>query len=106
MVSDFFEMDGWDTYYMGSNMPDTQLIESLVEYEADLLAISVTLPVHIGKVKSLIEKIREKDDLKNLKIMAGGYPFFNNRRSAERIGADATARSAAQAVETANAMVR
>jgi len=106
MVSDFFEMDGWDTYYMGSNMPDTQLIQSLADYEADLLAISVTLPIHIGKVKSLIELIRERSDLKHLKIMAGGYPFAIIPDLQMRIGADATAMSAAQAVETANTLVR
>lgn len=106
MVSDFFEMDGWDTYYMGSNMPDKELIQSLLDYEADLLAISVTLPVHIGKVKSLIEKIRLRDDLKHLKIMAGGYPFSIIPDLQKKIGADATAVSAGQAVEKANALVR
>ncbi len=106
MVSDFFEMNGWDTYYMGSNMPNAQLIHSLLENEADLFAISVTLPVHIGKVKTLIEQIRERDDLKDLKIMAGGYPFAIIPDLEKKIGADATAKSAGQAIETANALVQ
>src|SRR5690606_1855997 len=47
MVTDFFEMDGWDTYYLGASMPDRQLIEALIEHNADVLAISVTLPTHV-----------------------------------------------------------
>lgn len=105
MVSDFFEMDGWHTYYMGSNMPDADLLQSIRDHEADLLAISVTLPIHIGKVKTLIDDIRGRDEFKNLKIMAGGYPFGIIPDLQQHIGADATAASAGEAVKTANGLV-
>ncbi|REL29134.1 cobalamin-binding protein [Rhodohalobacter sp. SW132] len=106
MVSDYFEMDGWDSYYLGSNMPDGHLIDAIREHNADLLAISITLPLHIGKVKALIEKIRGIEEYDNLKIMVGGYPFGVIPGLEQKIGADATARTAAQAVETANEMVK
>jgi len=105
MVADFFEMDGWDTHYMGSNMPDAHLIESLRQYEANLLAISVTLPMHINKVKELINSIRNMDEFSHLKIMAGGYPFGIVPELEKSVGADATAKNARQAVKTANSML-
>jgi len=105
MVADFFEMDGWDTYYMGSNMPDNHLIQSIKEHRAQLLAISVTLPIHIQKVTSLIEKIRNMPDMDDLKIMAGGYPFSIIPDLQNRMGADATAPNARKAIETANQLV-
>ncbi|MFH5885282.1 cobalamin-dependent protein [Halalkalibaculum sp. DA3122] len=105
MVSDFFEMDGWDTYYMGSNMPDRHLMQSIREHEADLLAISVTLPLHIGKVEQLVDDIRSRSEFDHLKIMAGGYPFTVVPDLWERIGTDATARTARQAVSKANKLV-
>lgn len=105
MVSDIFEMDGWDTYYMGSNMPDAHLVQSIRDNEADLLAISVTLPIHIGKVKSLIDDIRSGDEFKELKIIAGGYPFGIIPDLQQYIGADATAASAGEAIEIANKLV-
>lgn len=105
MVSDFFEMDGWDTYYMGSNMPDSHLIESIRDHEANLLAISVTLPIHIGRVTELIKKIRRLSEFDELKIMAGGYPFGIIPGLYKEIGADATAGSARDAVVKANGMV-
>jgi len=105
MVSDFFEMDGWDTYYMGSNMPDHHLLQAIREHQADLLAISVTLPLHIGKVEQLVEKIRGQSEFDNLKIMTGGYPFAMVPDLWKRIGADASAQTARQAVAKANELV-
>lgn len=102
MVADFFEMDGWDTYYLGSNVPDDDLIRALMEQNAELLAISVTLPIHLSKVKLLIEKIRNDKNLDSLKIMAGGYPFSIIPGLKERLGADATAQNARTAIEAAN----
>ncbi len=102
MVSDFFEMDGWDTYYMGSNMPDSHLLSTIREYEPQLIAISVTLPVHIQHVEQLIRKIRSSPDLQELKIMAGGYPFNVIPGLDSKIGADASATSAKQAIYIAN----
>lgn len=105
MVSDFFEMDGWDTYYLGSNMPDTHLLQSVREHEAHVLAISVTLPIHIDKVQKLIQRVKEKPEFEHLKIMVGGYPFTIIPDLCERLGANATAENARQAVATANELV-
>ena len=105
MVSDFFEMDGWDTFYLGSNVPISNLTEMLMENKADLLALSVTLPVHVCKLESLIARIKGKKELESLKIMVGGYPFVIVPGLARRIGADATAPSAREAVKKANSLL-
>nr|MBA2499638.1 cobalamin B12-binding domain-containing protein [Chitinophagaceae bacterium] len=75
MLSDLFELDGWDTYYMGANMPEENIISALIEQNPQLLAISVTMPFHITNVLSLIKKIRGNILLNNIKILVGGYPF-------------------------------
>ncbi len=105
MVSDFFEMDGWHTYYLGANMPDDDIIQALFENNADLIAISVTLSMHVGRAEELIQKIRAKEELKKVKIMVGGYPFSIEPDLWQTIGADATAKSAKEAVAIANNMV-
>ncbi|MCC5930912.1 MAG: cobalamin-dependent protein [Cyclobacteriaceae bacterium] len=106
MVSDFFEMDGWDTYYLGANMPDNQLQESLKEYKADVLALSVTLSTHVSKAAALIKKIRERSDFTGLKIMVGGYPFITNPELWKRVAADAFAQNADQAITRANELLK
>ncbi|MDZ7659294.1 cobalamin B12-binding domain-containing protein [Fodinibius sp.] len=106
MVTDFFEMEGWETHYLGANMPDTHLMQSIKENDPDVLAISVTLPLHISKAKNLIEKLRNDSELENLKIMVGGYPFKVVPDLWKRIGADASAGSASDAIETANKLIK
>ncbi|MEQ9309534.1 MAG: cobalamin-dependent protein [Balneolaceae bacterium] len=105
MVTDFFEMDGWDTYYLGANMPDHQLQEALKEHKADILALSVTLPIHVSKAALLIKKIKADNDLAYLKIMVGGYPFLTIPGLWQKLVADGCAQDANQAIEVANELV-
>lgn len=106
MVSDFFEMDGWDTYYLGANMPENNLLDSLIEYKADVLALSVTLPTHVSTAAAFIKRIREHSTLSNLKIMVGGYPFISNPELWKLLGADAFAPNADEAISKANELVK
>ncbi len=105
MVSDFFEMDGWDTHYLGANMPAEHLITSLKEFKPDVLAISVTLPMHIEKAAKLIGKVREDKQTAKIKIMVGGYPFSIVPDLWEKIGADSSAESAKEAIKIANKLL-
>lgn len=43
MVADFFEMDGWDTYFLGSSTPAGSVVQTVAERNADVLAISATM---------------------------------------------------------------
>jgi len=106
MVSDFFEMDGWDTYYMGANMPEMQIIDQVKEHQADLIAISVSLPIHVGKAESLIDEIRSDRELADLKIMTGGYAFLVVSDLWEKVGADGFAKNAREAIHLAHNLVK
>jgi methanogenic corrinoid protein MtbC1 len=106
MISDFFEMDGWDTYYMGANMPDANIITAVKEHRANILAISVTMPFYISKAEDLIKKIRSDDALSSIKIIVGGYPFSLVPDLWKRIGADGAAKSAREAILLSNIMTK
>jgi len=105
MVSDFFEIEGWDTHYLGANMPDEHLILFLKEEKPDILAISVTLPLYIERAAKLIEKVREDKRTGNIKIMVGGYPFRIVPDLWKKIGADASSGSAKEAIEIADKLL-
>jgi len=105
MLSDLFELDGWDTYYMGANMPEANIISAVTEHNPHLLAISVTMPFHIIKVQSLIKNIRNNILLNNVKIMVGGYPFTLVKDLWKKVGADAFAPNAKEAITLANNMI-
>lgn len=105
MVSDFFEMDGWDTHYLGANVPDEDVVQLLIEEKPDILGISVTIPLHIHKAAMLIEKVRGNHQTATIKIMVGGYPFSIVPDLWKKIGADASSNSAKEAIEIANKLI-
>ena len=106
MVADFFEMEGWDTYYLGANTPHSSLISMINEVKPDIIAISATISYHISEVVELIKKIQKKADYHDYKIIVGGYPFNKNKHLWETVGADSFATDANQAVKEANKLLK
>jgi MerR family transcriptional regulator, light-induced transcriptional regulator len=105
MVSDFFEMEGWDTFYLGANTPARDLLQALKERRADLALLSVTMTFHLRAVREMISLIRSDAKTKDIKIMVGGYPFNVAPNLWQEIGADAFARNAESATETAQQLM-
>ena len=106
MMADMFEMDGWDTYYMGSNMPDVNVITALKEQEADILALSVTMPFHLSKVEVLIKNIRSDKAFDKMKIIVGGYTFNIDPALWKKVGADGYAQNSQEAILLANRLLK
>ncbi len=105
MVADFFEMSGWDSVFLGSNLPIEMVVEHLLSHPSDLLAISATTSQHLIEVRTLIETVKEHPDLKTIKIMVGGKVFNDTPDLWQRINADAYAADAEQAVLMARLLV-
>jgi methanogenic corrinoid protein MtbC1 len=106
MVSDFFEMDGWTTYYLGANVPHPSVIAAIVERDADVLAISATLFYHVESVRQLIHAVREHPVARQVKILTGGYPFNQSPDLWKQVGADGYAPDANRALTLANKLQR
>lgn len=102
MVSDFFEMEGWDTFYLGANSPAPDVIDELINRKADMLAISVTMTNYLSNARELIQSIHEHPECENVKILVGGRPFMMLDELWIEFGADGFARNAQDAVATAN----
>lgn len=101
MVTDFFEMEGWEVLYLGANMPAEDVIRMLESERAQLLAVSVTLGGHLLQARDLIGAVRASPAGQRVTIMVGGQPFNRSPEAALAIGADLTARSAREAVQAA-----
>ncbi|WP_031443966.1 cobalamin B12-binding domain-containing protein [Arenibacter algicola] len=102
MVADFFEMEGWNTKYIGSNSSDREVQEVLINSKADLLAISCTLSCNVSKIETLIKQIRGDSSLAQLKIVVGGYTFLSNPGLWKKVSADAFLENATDALSWAN----
>lgn len=102
MVCDFFELDGWHTHYLGANVPTPSVIQTLVQYQANVLAISATITYHVFAVEALIVAVRRTPECHGVKILVGGYPFKIDPDLWKSIGADGSANDAQEAITLAN----
>ncbi len=101
MISDFFELAGWDTYFLGANTPQPAVLDMVKTKKPDILGIGVTIAYNIYNVESIIKAVRSRDDLGSVKILVGGYPFNLDKTLWEKVGADGFAPNAQKAVRTA-----
>lgn len=106
MVADFFEMDGWDTFYLGANTPSPEVAQMVRERRADVLAVSATMTFHVNRVQDLIDAVRHESGLERVRILVGGYPFQVDPSLWRTIGADSTAEDAGAAVAEANRLMQ
>lgn len=101
MVADFFEMSGWDTFYLGASTPDASVVQTLIERKAVALGISATITYHLHGVQQLIETVRATPACADTVILVGGYPFNLSPELWRSIGADGCSRDAAGAIDLA-----
>ena len=101
MVADFFEMRGWDTYYLGANAPATTILKAIEENNADLIGLSIAMPFHRTLLADTISDIRNSAVGRDVKILIGGAAF-DQKTDYHFFGADGFAPSALKAIEVAN----
>lgn len=70
MVADLFEMKGWDSFFLGSGIPVSELISFIKEVEPDMLAISLSVYFNYSNLVHMLQKI--STELPDLFIIIGG----------------------------------
>jgi MerR family transcriptional regulator, light-induced transcriptional regulator len=105
VVADLLELEGWDTIYLGANVPASSIIQWMQDRHIDVLALSATMTFHVPVVERLIAEIRQSQITPPVKIMVGGYPFNLAPELWKRVDADAWAPDAGQAVAAADRLV-
>ena len=105
MVSDFFEMDGWNTYYLGANTPARSLLNAVDQYHASVIGLSIAMPYHGQILKQTIGEIRSHALGDGLKILVGGNAIIRRNGNYQAFGADGYAENAEDAVEVANRLL-
>jgi methanogenic corrinoid protein MtbC1 len=95
MSADLLELEGWQTYYLGANMPAMSIIEIVREKKARILLLSMCLPINGPALRALISMVREQLGDK-VKIIIGGYSISADPVYAASFGADAAATDAGE----------
>ncbi len=74
MVADIFEKNGWDTFFLGTNIPIKELIEYCKMEKPDLIALSLTLYANMNILKKAIIELRK---ITATPILIGGFALIN-----------------------------
>ena len=71
LVADALDLGGFDTRYLGANVPTDDLLKMLGTETPDLLALSVTMSFNAPALHAAVARVREA--FPRLPILAGGH---------------------------------
>lgn len=86
MIDDFFSLNGFETIFIGSNTPKSQVLNAVIKKNPKYLAISVTDYYLLFEAQRMIQNIKNISD--SVKIIVGGNAFKANLDLIGEIGGD------------------
>jgi len=104
MIALQLERAGWEVLFLGANVPTRDLVLSLRDQRADLLALSVSQCLHARGAAATVAAAHAAEP--RVPVLVGGPPFLAVPDLWRVIGADAQASGAAEACRAALALVR
>ena len=99
IVGEVLRLHGWAVTFLGASVPPAHLVSFLHQHGPDVVALSAVLPVHLPAAHRTIMAVQAT----GTPVLAGGPGFGRDGRWARRLGVDAWAGSAAEAVERLDA---
>lgn len=99
IVVSLLKTQGLQVYDLGRDVSIVRIIEKAIEVKADIIGTSALLTTTLMSQKKLEDELRKNGLRDQFKTMVGGAPA--TQRWADRIGADAYAEDAAEAVTKA-----
>lgn len=73
MVADIFELNGWDGYFLGANVPVEELIKFIDDKKPDLLGLSLSIYFNMNILEETLDVV--KHNFPDLDIIVGGQAF-------------------------------
>ncbi len=73
IVADFFELNGWESHFLGANTPIPEILGYIQETKPDLVGLSLSVYFNMPSLIKEIEAIRS--NFKHIDIFLGGQAF-------------------------------
>jgi methanogenic corrinoid protein MtbC1 len=105
MFAELLQADGWSSIYIGARSPISAAAEFMASQRVELVAISVTVAMHLTSVVALIRAIRKRSSSRPPYILLGGAALASDPSLRKTLGADAYASSISEGLELANQLV-
>lgn len=104
LVASMLRAASFEVIDLGADVKTEKFVETAVEEEADLIALSALLTTTMLNQKKVIEMLKSRGLRDRFKVMVGGAPV--TEKYAREIGADGYGESAVQAVAVARSLVQ
>ncbi len=106
MIADWFQAEGWDTRYLGADLPVRDLVAEVERVRPDVVALSATLSANVPWIEAAIAALRSEERTRGLPVMVGGIPFMVSPELWRAVGADGCASDFEEAVRAAEGLAR
>ena len=103
LVRIMMEASGFEVYDLGRDVKLESFIEKAEEVNSDIICMSTLMTTTMDGMKTVIDRLIERNIRDKYKIMIGGGPI--SLRFAEMIGADLYTKDANEAVRKAKELV-
>jgi methanogenic corrinoid protein MtbC1 len=100
MAADLFEAGGWSVWFLGSGVPNDEIVQFAGKANPDVLFIYGTLPSEVPSIRALIEMFRDIGICEDMQVLVGGGVFNRAEGLAEEVKADLYAADIAAALKT------
>ncbi len=103
MVTDMFEYHGWVALYLGANVQVENIVSVATDYDADVVAVSVTMTAQLPHVCRLAQALQTSGS--EAKLLVGGQPMELAPGLDRVLGVHGTASTPAAAVQIARELL-
>jgi methanogenic corrinoid protein MtbC1 len=73
MVADIFELNGWNTWYLGANTPTSELIRLANDIQPHVIGLSLSVYFHLSDLATMIHTINK--NIPGCPVIIGGQSF-------------------------------
>ncbi|WP_445475304.1 cobalamin B12-binding domain-containing protein [Methanococcoides methylutens] len=104
IASSMLRIAGFKVIDLGKDLYPSEFVDAAIENKATIIAASSMTSTTMNNLKEIVELLKEKGMRDNIKVMISGAPV--TQEYADKIGADACVRTATEAVEAAEILIR
>ncbi len=76
MVSNVFELEGWNSYYLGASVPSKEILKFVKQIDPEVIALSWSLYLNLGRFLDVVDHLTRFFPTK--KIIVGGQALEEN----------------------------
>lgn len=98
ITADMFEADGWSVWFLGSGVPNDEILQFIGKIRPEVLCIYGAQPAAVPNIRRLIEVVREVGVCQEMQILVTGGVFNRADGLADEIKADLFAQNVLEAV--------